>query len=262
MSDLLGLEGKVALVVGGGEGMGRATCLNLAKAGCDIAVIDNVPGQAERIAESVRALGRKALPLCVNVLEEDSASDSVARVEYELGPLSTLVTIVGGAHFIRFEDMTAEMWDQDQVRNLRYFALYAQAAGRAMMASGQAGSITAVASVAGIQSAPFYAAYGAAKAGLINLVRSLSVEWALKNIRVNAVSPGVIRTPRIESQEMKDMVAQSLIPYRRLGEPQDIADAVLFLSSKLAGYVTGHNLPVDGGFTAQFTLGPPLGFRD
>lgn len=262
MSDVFGLEGKVALVVGGGLGMGEATCLTLARAGCHVALIDSVPERAERVAEAVRSCGRKALPICLNVLEEASAADAVAAVERELGRLSIMATIVGMANYQRSEEMTAEHWDQDHNRNLRYFAFYAAAAARAMMASGEGGSITAVASVSGMQSAPYHAAYGAAKAGLISYVRSLSVEWALKNIRVNSVSPGVIATPRIDSEPMREMVAQSAIPFRRLGAPQDIANAILFLASDLASFVTGQNLAVDGGFTAQYTLGPPLGYRD
>jgi NAD(P)-dependent dehydrogenase (short-subunit alcohol dehydrogenase family) len=112
-----------------------------------------------------------------------------------------------------------------------------------------------------MQSAPSHAAYGAAKAGLINLVRSMAVELAKHNVRVNAVAPGAIRTPRTEKTadpaKTAAYIKNSLIPFERQGETQDIADAILFLSSGLASFVTGVTLPVDGGFTAQFLLGDP-----
>lgn len=257
MTDFLKLTGKTALVIGGGLGMGEATAMTLAQAGCNVALVDCEADRAERVAAQIRALGREALPLVMNALDADSAARCVAAVNDTLGVPDILVTIVGQAAFTPATEISPELWDFDHARNLRYVFFHAQAVAKAMIAAGQGGSIVAVASVSGVQSAPRHAAYGAAKAGLINLVKSLGVEWAGHGIRVNAVSPGAIGTPRLSGPEYEARVARSLIPCRRLGTPQEIANAILFLASDLATFVTGHNLAVDGGFTAQFLLGMP-----
>lgn len=261
MKDFFGLTGKVALVIGGGLGMGESTSLTLAEAGCDIAVADIDRPRAEAVAERVRGLGRRATVVIADVLDDAGAESAIAQVERDLGRIDVLATIVGQAEWSKVLDVTPEIWDRDHRRNLRYFFFYAQAAARAMVRAGHGGAITAVASVSGIQSAPNHAAYGAAKAGLINLVRTMGVELAEKGIRVNAVAPGTIQTPRIAQNhnagDWEQKIRDSLIPFRRLGTTQEIADAILFLSSDLASFVTGQTLAVDGGFTAQFLLGNP-----
>lgn len=261
MKDFFGLEGKAALVIGGGLGMGESTSLTLAEAGCDVAVADIDRARAEGVADKVRALGRRATVVVADVLDPATAQGSIEQVERDLGRIDVLATIVGQAEWSKVLDVTPETWDLDHRRNLRYFFFYAQAAARAMVAAGHGGAITAVASVSGIQSAPNHAAYGAAKAGLINLVRTMGVELAEKGIRVNAVAPGTIQTPRLaqnrDSGAWEQKIRDSLIPFRRLGTTQEIANAILFLSSDLASFVTGQTLAVDGGFTAQFLLGNP-----
>lgn len=254
-----GLKDKIALVVGGGQGMGEATALRLAEAGCDVALVDIDLARAERVAEAIRATGRRSIAIAADVLDETTAPETVRRVEEELGPLEVMATIVGQAAIASVLEITPEIWDRDHSRNLRYFLFYAQAAAKAMVRSGRGGAITAVGSVTGMQSAPSHAAYGAAKAGMINLVRSMAVELAPHDIRVNVVAPGTIRTPRIEAgpdfAAWDALIQGSLIPARRLGETKDVADAILFLSSDMARYVTGATLAVDGGFTAQWILG-------
>jgi NAD(P)-dependent dehydrogenase (short-subunit alcohol dehydrogenase family) len=173
-----------------------------------------------------------------------------------------MATIVGQAGWRPVLEMTPDDWDLDHRRNLRYFFFFAQAAARQMAAAGRGGAITAVASVSGIQSAPNHASYGAAKAGLISLVKTMGVELAPQGVRVNAVAPGTIATPRTESnveqsKAMDERIRNSLVPMRRRGEPKNIADAILFLSSDMATYVTGQTLAVDGGWTAQFLIGAP-----
>lgn len=264
MRDFFGLEGKTALVIGGGLGMGEATSLTLAQAGCDVAVGDIDRARAEGVADKVRALGRKATVVVSDVMDTAGATKAIEQVEADLGRIDVMATIVGQAEWAKVLDVSEEIWDLDHRRNLRYFFFYAQAAARAMVRAGHGGAITAVASVSGIQSAPNHAAYGAAKAGLINLVRTMGVELAEKGIRVNAVAPGTIRTPRLtegrsaeEAAAWDRKIRDSLIPFGRLGETQEIANAILFLCSDLATYITGQTLAVDGGFTAQFLLGNP-----
>jgi len=263
MSDVnqfFGLEGKAALVIGGGLGMGESASRLLASAGCDVAVLDLDIRRAEGVAESVRTLGRKGVALAADVLAPGAAERVVKDAETALGGLDVVVTIVGQAEFYNFLDLTEEAWELDISRNLRYFAFVAKAAARSMISRGKPGAITAIASVSGMQSAPYHSAYGAAKAGLINLVKSLAVELADYRIRVNAVSPGSIKTPRLKASPGSDWadenIKNSLVPFKQHGQPDDIGNAVLFLSSAMAGYISGQTLAVDGGFTAVWTLGP------
>lgn len=259
MHDFFGLQGKVALIVGGGFGMGETSALHFAKAGCNVGIVDISEERAAHVAEQARALGVEATAIAANVLDIESARGAIAKLEADLGAIDVMATIVGQAEVVPALEMTPEQWDQDFSRNLRYFFFWAQAAAQAMVRSGRGGAITAVGSVAGMNSGPGHVAYGAAKAGLINLVRGMAVELAPHDIRINVVAPGVIKTPRIAAGKdfpaWDALIQNSLIPKQRMGEPKEVADAILYLSSDMASYVTGATLAVDGGFTAQWVLG-------
>ena len=257
-TSLFGLEGKSALIVGGGQGMGESTARLLARVGCAVAVADVVEERAERVAAAVAALGQRSASIVGDVLDDRQVKDIVEQAERELGGLDALVTVVGQATFNPLVDMTTEQWDHDHRKNLRYFFLTAREVARTLIARDKPGSMVCVASVGGAQSAPNHASYGAAKAGLINLVRSMAVEWAPHDIRVNAVAPGSIITPRIPaSPERVRRTEQGLIPARRLGTADEVGKAALFLLSDLASYVTGHTLLVDGGWMAAYLNGVP-----
>jgi 3-oxoacyl-[acyl-carrier protein] reductase len=260
--DLFGLAGKCAMVIGGGQGMGESTAVLLARAGCNVAVVDVEEGRAEHVAKLVRKLGRHAVTVTANVLDIDLANSIVARAEEGLGGLDVMISIVGETSWYGFLDMTPAQWDLDQLRNLRYFTFCAQAVARALVRNGKPGSITAISSVSGIQSGPRHAGYAAAKAGLINLVKSMAVELAPHRIRVNSIAPGTIKTPRIAAMpnvdEFDATVQRSLVPYGVSGTPDDVGKAALFMSSDLASYVTGQTLAVDGGWTAAWLLGSNL----
>jgi NAD(P)-dependent dehydrogenase (short-subunit alcohol dehydrogenase family) len=248
-ASLFGMEGKSALVLGGGQGMGEATALLLAEVGCNVAVLDLEYERAKRVAAQVKAKGRRSLALRVDALDDASLRTMITRADKEIGGIDAMATIVGMAGWAPSIDMTPETWDKDQQRNLRYFFFAAQSAARCMIARGKPGSIACVVSVDGLRSAPFHASYGAAKAGLVNLVRTLAVEWAEHGIRVNAVAPGAIVTPRIplrEPQEEKKTLG--LTPMQRRGFTDDIGKALLFFLSNLSPYVTGQTLAVDGGY--------------
>jgi len=256
---IFGIEGKAALVLGGGLGMGESSSRLLAEVGCDVAIVDIDAGRAETVARTVTGLGRKGVALVGNVLDPEAAERIVTEAEEKLGGLDIMVAIVGQAQFVHFLDMTPEQWELDINRNLRYFAFAAQAVARSLIRRGKPGAITAISSVSGLQSAPHHSAYGAAKGGLINLVKSLAVELAEYKIRVNSVAPGSILTDRQaaapSAPEIQAKMAASLVPFKRHGETDDIGNAVRFLSSAMANYISGHTLAVDGGWMSAYTLG-------
>ncbi|GAD49825.1 3-oxoacyl-[acyl-carrier-protein] reductase [Caenibius tardaugens NBRC 16725] len=256
---LFGLDGKKALIVGGGRGMGEATALHLAQAGCDIAVLDNQQDRAELVAGEVEKLGRRAIPIVADILDEESVRRAVTEAEAKLGGLDILVTIVGQALFKPLIDVTLDEWDSEQARNLRYFFVTARAVAQSMIARDVQGSIVCISSIDGVVGAPMHAAYGAAKAGLVHLVKSMAAEWGRNGIRVNSVAPGVITTPRLpETPQSLAMVEQSVIPLGRPGTTNEIAGAALFLASGLSSYVTGHTIMVDGGWMASNIFDPRI----
>jgi NAD(P)-dependent dehydrogenase (short-subunit alcohol dehydrogenase family) len=249
--DLFGLEGKKALVIGGGQGMGESSARLLAQAGCDVAVVDVEADRADRVAEVVRGTGRKGFSIVADVLDDAGAAHAVAEAERLLGGLDVMVSIVGQALFTSIVDMSPEDWDKDHRRNLRYFFIAARLVAKSMIARGTGGAMVCIASTDGIQSAPFHASYGAAKAGLIQLTQTMATEWAEHGIRVNAVAPGSIATPRLpDTQAHRDAMKASLVPMERSGSTDDIGKAVLFLASDMSAYTTGHTLLVDGGWMA------------
>lgn len=252
MRDLFGMEGKRALVIGGGQGMGEATSTLLARLGCHVAVLDIELARAERVCGDLRGLGVEAYPVQADVLDEDALVAAMAKVEAEFGPLDAMATIIGMAGWSPLVEMTTETWDRDMARNLRYFFVAGREFAKSVLARGAKGSIACVASVDGIRSARNHAAYGAAKAGLINLVKTMAAEWTPDGIRVNCVAPGGIVTPRIPlgdpQQEARGM---ALVPMARRGETDDIAKAVAFFLSDMSPYVSGQTLAVDGGYLAN-----------
>lgn len=249
--DLFAMRGRRVLIVGGGQGMGEATALLLARLGADVALLDLEMDRAERVARAVERIGAAAYAVRGDVTDEASLVDAMARVEREFGPVDGLVTIIGMAGWSTITDMTTEIWDRDHNRNLRYVFIAAREFARGLIARGAPGSLVTIASVDGLRSAQNHASYGAAKAGLVNLVRTMAQEWAPHGIRANCVAPGGVVTPRIPlgspEQEAEGM---ALVPMRRRGTTDEIAKAVAFFLSEMATYITGQTLAVDGGYLA------------
>jgi NAD(P)-dependent dehydrogenase (short-subunit alcohol dehydrogenase family) len=250
-NNLFALSGKRILVIGGGQGMGEATARLLATLGCSIAVLDLEPERAERIAQALREMDVPAFAIAADVTDEIATEAAIGRIEHEFGPLDGMVSVVGMAGWGTLLELTAETWDRDHRRNLRYFFFAAREVARRLIERGAPGSIVAVASVDGIRSAPNHAAYGAAKAGLINLVKTMATEWAEAGVRVNCVAPGGIVTPRIPlGPPEREREGMARVPMKRRGTVDDIAKATAFFLSDLSPYVTGQTLAVDGGYTA------------
>lgn len=252
---IFGLEGKNAIVLGGGQGMGESTSMCLARNGCNVAVMDLDLSRARRVADQVSAEGRRGLAIKVDATNDAELRQAIALADRELGGIDAMATIIGMAGWAPLLEMTTQTWDTDQNRNLRYFFVAAQAAASLMIGRGKGGAIVCITSIDGIRSAPYHASYGAAKAALINLVKSMSIEWAEHGLRVNAIAPGTIITPRLpKGSSAEESLKYGLTPMRRRGTTDDIAKAVLFLLSDLATFVTGQTLVVDGGYTAAAAI--------
>lgn len=250
---VLDLSGRAALVVGGGQGIGRAAALALARAGASVAVLDAEGDRAERVAEEVRAQGVRSTALVADVTRAEGAARGVGQAREALGPLDAVVNIVGSASWATLLEMDEATWERDFAVNLKQHWYVARSAARGWIDAKRPGALAVVASVSGLFSAPNHGAYGAAKAGLMAFVRTAADEWWPHGIRVNAVVPGSVRTPRIEALwesgaiGKPDPDAQS-----RMALPDDIAHAALFFVSDLARRITGQTLVVDGGTSARF----------
>ena len=258
-SDLFKLQGKRALVVGGGLGMGRASAELLAAVGARVAVLDIEESRAQTVAGAIRERGGEALALAADALEPAGAQAAVQRAAERFGGLDILVNIVGQAGWASALRMTPEQWDQDHSRNLRYVFFTCQAFARLPAPVEGTRAIVSIASISGMNSAPGHASYGAAKAGLMSLTRTLAQEWGKLGIRVNCIAPGAIRTDRSQGTPAHDTSVAANAPLGRRGDQTEIAKAALFLVSDLASYVTGHALLVDGGVQTNYPF--PLAAR-
>jgi NAD(P)-dependent dehydrogenase (short-subunit alcohol dehydrogenase family) len=258
---LFGLEGKVALVLGAGQGIGESCALRLARAGCDVVVADLSREDAAQVADQVRRLGRRAFEAVGDMCDPDVVAQSLLEAERVLGPIDVAVTIIGAATWASFLEMTGADWETDLRRNLSYVFHAGQHVARSMVREGRGGAICAIGSIDGLQASPVHAAYGAAKAGLNSLVKTMAAELGPHGIRVNSVAPGIIKTPRAAASAGADaidrMALEAGIPLGRGGTTDEVAGAVLFLLSDLSRYITGVTLVVDGGWLATRLAIPP-----
>ena len=251
-----GLRGKRALIVGAGQGIGRACALALTEAGARVACLDVEVARAGAVVDEITAGGGTAVAVQADVRHRDQVDAAVDAVVAAFGGLDVCIDIIGEARWGRILELSEVDWDDSFTLMLRHIFHLAQAAGRRMVAQGTGGALVSVASVSGLSAAPLHGAYGAAKAGLIALTKTLAVELAVSGIRVNAVAPGAVATPRALAMTTAERRAESAraIPMGRWAEPEEIAKAIVFLVSDLASYITGQTLVVDGGATVQFPL--------
>ena len=251
----LGLVDEVALVTGGARGIGKGCALQLARAGCHIAIADLDEETATATAREIEALGRQAEVVVANVRDEDQVNAMVEEVVARLGGLDVAVNNVGNPTGLQpFLDYTTELWHDIVDQNLTSSFLCSQAEARSMVERGIAGRIVTIASSSGIVGAPNIVAYGAAKAGVIHMTKTLAMELAPHGIRVNCIVPGTHLTERAAANTDPATVAfreaaAKAPPLARLGDPLETGGLAVFFASRLSAYVTGHSLLSDGGVT-------------
>jgi meso-butanediol dehydrogenase/(S,S)-butanediol dehydrogenase/diacetyl reductase len=242
-----------ALVTGAASGIGEKVAHGLAREGATVAVADRDGKGAERVADAVRKAGGRAHAFELDVTDAKAVSACIEAAAKRLGRLDVLVNSAGVREIVSVLELSLEEWNRVMGVNITGTFLCSQAFARALIAKGGKGAIVNLASTLGVVAAPNRAAYTASKHAVVGLTKEMAMELGEKGIRVNAVGPGVIRTPLTEryfqdaeqAQRIRDLHAMA-----RWGEPDEIAKAILFLASDEASFCTGTTLIVDGGWTA------------
>jgi len=243
-TDMLEFIDKVVLVTGGGRGLGAGIARRFAQTGAKVSVnYFHSADQAESLATEIGGLAVRA-----DVTTETGAADLISQTIGKFGRLDVLINNAGSYPLDSFLEMSVEAWDDVLNANLRSVFLCTQAFARQMIANESGGAVVNIASIEGINPAPNHSHYNAAKGGVLMLTKSMANELGAHEIRVNAVSPGLIWREGLD-EDWPDGVSryQKASPLNRLGQPEDIADACLFLASPAARWITGANLVVDGG---------------
>ncbi len=245
----LNLREKVAIVTGGGQGIGRAIAITFANEGAYVAVADKNLSTAEKVASEINTAGGKAIAVQVDVTDEVKVNEMVETVIAAFGHIDILVNNAGTAFHKFFTQTTQQDWDIDFNINLRGAVNCSKAVIQHMM-DRRYGKIVSIASDAGKIGEPRLVTYSAAKAGIIAFSKALAKEAGRYGINVNTVSPGTIETP-LSMGLLGDNVDQVVKSYaiRRLGKPEDVANAAVFLASDAASFITGQSLSVNGGYS-------------
>jgi 3-oxoacyl-[acyl-carrier protein] reductase len=241
------LENQIAAVTGAGRGIGRAIALKLAAHGADIVAVDLKAEFVQETVAEVQKLGRKAWPVAANVAEAASVEAAVAQILQEAGRVDILVNNAGITKDGLLMRMSEADWDAVLDINLKGTFLFTKELSRSFLKQ-RSGRIVNIASVIGLMGNAGQCNYAASKAGVIGLTKSCAREFASRGITVNAIAPGFIQTAMTDklSAEQKEAITKQ-IPLACLGQPDDVAEAVLFFAGPGAKYVTGQVLPVDGG---------------
>ena len=249
------IKDRVAIVTGGAMGIGQGICIRLAEEGARVAIFDVNLEEAQKTAQVIDKAGGTALALKVDITRAAEVEAAVKKVISTLGKVDILINNAGISLTSKVANMTEEVWDRVNEVNLKAVFLCCRAV-IPHMKERRYGKIINISSILALRGSAYYAHYSATKAGVVGFTQSLAVELGPHNINVNAIGPGVIDTPMAE-QDVAPELRQRLqkrIPMRRIGVPRDIANAVLFLASDEASYITGQCLYVCGGLSADAGL--------
>lgn len=263
-TDIL-LTDQVAIVTGGGGGIGRAIALAYASVGADVVIADIVPERCHEVAERVQALGRRALPIPTDMANPDQVRAMVQQTKDHFGRLDILVNNVGGVSPKPFLEQSEGSWRRHIDLNLVSMLAATSAAAPVMIEGGRGGIILNVSSIEASRAAPGYSVYAACKAGMLNFTRSLALELAEHGIRVNAIAPDYTVTPGVRGNHKgpvdeaswirpsaaHEQATARRIPLGRTGIDSECGRVAVFLSSRMSDYVTGTVIPVDGGTWAS-----------
>jgi NAD(P)-dependent dehydrogenase (short-subunit alcohol dehydrogenase family) len=264
MTGEMDLTGKVALVTGGGGGIGRACALRLAERGADVVIADIEASRCQETAQQIVDRGRRALPVTTDLIDTENVRAMIREADNTFGQLDILVNNVGGVRYVPFLEQSERSWRRHIDINLVSALATTSEAANIMVREGQGGAIINIASIEASRAGPNVAIYAACKAAMVSFTQSMALELSEYKIRVNCVSPDHTLTPgsrgnrsgpvdrekwTVRTQEQEDKLSR-MVPLQREGVDTEVADVVTFLSSDLASYVTGTNLPVDGGTTA------------
>jgi NAD(P)-dependent dehydrogenase (short-subunit alcohol dehydrogenase family) len=246
------LSGRTAFVTGASRGIGQAIAVALAEAGADVALVARSEEGLADTAEEISAIGRKAVVIPADVTDQHAVADAAAAAIDQLGSVDIVVNNAGGSNFmVGFRDLRLPGWDKLMRLNLNSAVYVCHAFAGHLLERGK-GSVINVASVAGVASSPLLTPYGAAKAGLISLTKSLAVEWGGNGIRVNALCPGWTATDlnrNLWADPAAGPATIATVPMQRWGRPEEMAGPAVFLASDASSFMTGQVLIVDGGQT-------------
>ncbi|TAK36898.1 MAG: glucose 1-dehydrogenase [Chloroflexota bacterium] len=247
------LSDKVAIVTGGGRGIGREIALGLATAGADIIVTARTTSEIEQVATEIAALGRRSLALKVDVSQHEDVEGMVASTIATFGKIDILVNCAGiSPAYVRAELMSEEDWDRIIAVNLKGLFLCCQTAGKVMIEQ-QHGRIVNVLSIGAHVALPRLVAYCASKGGGDMVTKVLAVEWAKHNIQVNAIAPGYVATDFTAGLRANAKIYSNLMlrsPVGEMAEPSDVVSAAIFLAADSARFISGATIPIDAGWTA------------
>lgn len=251
---LFDLTGRKALVTGASRGLGQAIAQALASAGADVAVTARDVKGLEETRARISNMGKRSFAYALDVRDVDSCSSVIDAAAHALGGLDILINNAGYEEIRPALDVDEALWERIVSTNLKGAFFCAQAAARNMVALGQRGAIVNLCSLTSYVGVPTAVPYGSSKAGLMGMTHALAAEWAQQGIRVNAIAPGYFRTAMTDVFYQDGAWQEAMlekIPQRRFGEMEDVAGAVVFLASDASRYVTGHCIPIDGGYLAS-----------
>lgn len=254
------LTNKVAIITGAGRGLGRGFAQGFAAFGARVVIAERKEEAAEQAAQEIRERGQEALAIVCDVRDGEQVRRMVEQTVRELGGVDILVNNVGGIYLGRdrpislpFLEMTEDFWDDSYTLNLKSLYHCTSEAARVMVRQERGGSIISIASSEAFRSAPGFAPYAAYKAAIVNLTRTLALELAPDNIRVNCIAPDAIPTEALTKgfpHLAGDEAYQYHVPLARAGRTEDVAGVAVFLASELSSFVTGVTIPVEGGMLA------------